>query len=134
VKYTSLQSLLSLRGPLLGTACLVAACAAGDTVDPTIPGEDSGSSFVVDSGDGVDSSTTTYDSGHPVTQDTSVADTNTTSSCTGHCTQESDCTAVCSPPSGDVACCDTATSMCYVASGMCQPSTTTPDSGMPAPY
>jgi hypothetical protein len=131
VKYTSLQSL----GPILGAACLVAACASSGEVDPTIPGEDSGASFVVDSGDGVDSSTATYDSGHPVTQqDTSVADTNTTSSCTGHCTQESDCTAVCSPPNGDVACCDTATSMCYVASGMCQPSTTTPDSGMPAPY
>jgi hypothetical protein len=132
VKYTSLQSL----GSLLGAACLVVACASSDDSD-NIPAADSGMTFAVDSG--TPDTGTGYDSGYHA-PDTSVAteDTGppTSTSCSGHCAQDSDCTSVCTPPSGDVACCDTATSMCYVASGVCQASTSPPegDSGMPGGY
>jgi hypothetical protein len=133
VKYTSLQSL----GSLLGLACLAVACASSDdAVDPPIgPADAGGSMFVVDSGSAPDTSyQTAYDSSIQE-QDTSTAADSTmpSSSCNGHCTQNSDCTATCTPPNGDVACCDTATSMCYVASGVCQVSTTN-DASMPAPY
>ena len=124
-------------GSVLGAACLVVACASSDDSAPDIGPADSGhGSFEPDSGNAEDSSSATpYDSGQQVEQDTSVGETSAPSSqCMGHCTQDSDCAAVCTPPNGDVACCDTATTMCYVASGMCQPSTSQPDSGMPAGY
>ena len=127
--------LLHPLGFLLGAVSLVVAC-GGSTADSGAPGpaEDSGpTSFLADSGPAEDSSTVTpvTDSGHVEEPEASDPDTGPAESCSGHCTQNSDCTAVCTPPSGDVACCDTATTMCYVASGMCQSTSTTPDAAAP---
>jgi hypothetical protein len=102
--------------------------------------EDSGRPISpVDSGSLVDTSYTppVYDTGttpEPVI-DSSVAETSSPppSGCAAHCTQNSDCAAVCTAPSGDEACCDTATSMCYVATGSCQ-ETAPSDGGPTAPY
>jgi hypothetical protein len=53
----------------------------------------------------------------------------------GTCTTDSDCTSVCNPPSGDVACCDGMTKQCYIASGVCMSSPTpTDDSGVTSGY
>ncbi len=139
MKYTSLQSL----GSVLCAAFVLVACASSDDSEPgpTEEGDsgahplvqDSGSNTLVDTGtyqNVYDSgSSTVVDSSEP--KDTAVAPTG----CTGHCTQNSDCAAICTPPSGDVACCDTATNMCFVASGECT-QTTSPSGGedASAPY
>lgn len=134
MKYTSLQTL----GSLLGAACLVVACASSDDTDPTIPAEDSGTA-VHDTGTAhpEDTGTIVYDTGTIEVPDTSTTtqDTGTggSTSCSAHCTQNSDCTSACTPPSGDSACCDSATGECYIASGACQ-STTTPGEDASVPY